>query len=231
MKEASSPAPVVEAGQDAAVSFRARRRRPGMAALGIALVAAGGLGGFVAWEESGQRVQVLAVAREVPAGEVIEDADVSVVAVSLDPVVSSLKASDRAEVVGRRAAVPLLPGALVSAGQVTDRPLIEAGEQLVGIGLKPSQLPASPLAPGTGVLVVFTAGESGGEQQQGQARQETPAVESVKARVVRVGEREQATGEVVVDVAVPPGEGPRLAVQAATGGVALVVDARKGGGR
>jgi hypothetical protein len=203
-----------------------------MAALGAALIAAGGLGGFLAWQETGERTEVLAVAREVPAGEVVDDADLTVAAVSLDPSLSVLKAADRSKVVGQRAAVALLPGTLLSGGQLTDRPLVKPEEQLVGVGLKPAQLPATRLSAGDVVLVVFTApegapdAERGGEPGPGTAAQ---GPETVKARVVRVGERQQASGDVVVDVAVPVADGPRLAVQAATGRVALVVDARKGG--
>ncbi|WP_309239006.1 SAF domain-containing protein, partial [Streptomyces lunaelactis] len=211
----------------AAVSFQSRRRRPGMAALAVALIAAGGVGGFLAWQETGQRTPVLAVAREVAAGDVIEDADLTDAAVSLDPALKPLGAGERDTVVGKRAAVALVPGALLAQGQVTDRALVEKGEQLVGIGLKTSQLPATQLSPGDKVLVVFTPAE-GAENTAGTGAQPPAEPKSVAARVVRVGERQQSTGEVVVDVAVPAAEGPGLASQAAGGRVALVVDA--GGG-
>lgn len=199
-----------------------------MAALAAALIAAGGLGGFLAWQETGQRIPVLVVAREVAPGDVIEDADLIDAAVSLDPALKPLRAGERDKVVGKRAAVALVPGALLSRGQVTDRALVEKGEQLVGIGLKTSQLPTTRLSAGDAVLVVFTPAE-GAENRDGTGTDtQAPAPKTVSARVVSVGEKQQATGEVVVDVAVPAAEGPGLASQAASGRVALVVDA--GGG-
>ncbi|MFI1400939.1 SAF domain-containing protein [Streptomyces sp. NPDC020681] len=209
----------------AAVAFPARRRRPGMAALAAALIAAGGVGGFVAWQETGQRTEVLAVARDVPAGDVIEEADLTEAAVSMDPVLKPLRIGERDTVVGKRAAVTLVPGTLLSRGQVTDRALVEPGEQLVGIGFKSGQLPATRLSAGDRVLMVFTAGDDAPGEKAGTSA-EPPR--TVSARVVRVGERQQATGDVVVDVAVNATDGPALAAKAATGRVALVVDAGSG---
>jgi hypothetical protein len=203
-----------------------------MAALGVALIAAGGLGGFLAWQETSERTEVLAVAREVPVGDVIDDADLTVAAVSLDPAIKPIAALDRSKVVGQRAAVALIPGALLSHGHLTDAALVKSGEQLVGIGLKATQLPATRLSAGDPVVVVFTPGEASSESQgQGGCGAEAAPKEpvTVKARVVRIGERQQATGDVVVDVAVPAAEGPRLAAQAVTGRVALVIDVRGGG--
>ncbi|MEV6400904.1 SAF domain-containing protein [Streptomyces sp. NPDC051907] len=210
----------------AAVSFRARRRSPGMAALAAALISAGGMGGFLAWQETGQRTAVLAVAREVAPGDVIEDADLVDAAVSLDPALAPLRAGDRGDVVGKRAAVALTPGALLSQGHVTDRALVAEGQQLVGIGLKASQLPATRLSSGDAVVVVFTPPDSA--QATGGKDAQAAEPRTVAARVVRVGESEGSAGAVTVDVAVTAAEGPGLAAQAASGRVALVVDA---GGR
>jgi hypothetical protein len=197
-----------------------------MAALGVALIAAGGLGGFLAYQETGHRTPVLAVARAVQAGDVIKDADLVVASVALDPALKPVKATDRKTVVGKRAAAALVPGALLATGQVTDRALVRAGEQLVGIGLKASQLPASRLSPGDTVLVVSTPSEAARAARESTGKgAASQAPKTVQARVVRVGEKAANTGDVVVDVAVPAAEGPALAAQAATGNVALTLDA------
>ncbi|MFJ2745427.1 SAF domain-containing protein [Streptomyces sp. NPDC087440] len=234
MSKTATKPPVVPGQQHTppavAVGVKARRRRPAMAALGVALVAAGGLGGFLAYQETGHRTPVLAVARAVQAGNVIKDGDVVVASVALDPALKPVKAADRKSVVGKRAAAALVPGALLAQGQVTDRALVQAGEQLVGIGLKPAQLPASRLSPGDAVLVVSTPSEAARAAQD--ATGKGAAVRSPKtvaARVVRVGDRAANTGDVVVDVAVPAADGPSLAAQAATGNVALTLDAGRAG--
>ncbi|MFJ5142708.1 MULTISPECIES: hypothetical protein [unclassified Streptomyces] len=207
----------------AAVGFRARRRRPGMYALAIALIAAGGGGGFLAFQATGERTPVLAVAKGVEAGDVVKDSDLIEAAVQLDPVLKPVLAADRKKVVGKRAAVALVPGALLAQGQVTTRTLVKPGERLVGIGLKTSQMPASRLSPGDKVLVVFTPADGQSTSTAGEDEKDA-GPQQIAARIVRVGERQQNTGEQVVDVAVPSQVGPVLAAQAATGNVALVVD-------
>ncbi|MFI1169175.1 SAF domain-containing protein [Streptomyces sp. NPDC020801] len=213
----------------AAVGFRARRRRPGMYALAVALIAAGGGGGFLAFQATGERTPVLAVAHDVQVGDVIQDADLVEASVSLDSALKPIPASQRSEVVGKRAAVALVPGALLSQGEVTTHTLVKAGERLVGIGLKSTQMPATRLSPGDKVLVVFTPSDgSATSTATGKAAGDSASPKTISARVVRVGDKQQTTNDQVVDVAVPAEEGPSLAAQAATGNVALVVDASGG---
>ncbi|MFF4282885.1 SAF domain-containing protein [Streptomyces kronopolitis] len=232
MTKTSSPVP--ETGEEphassatgVSVGLQRRRRQPAMAALASAVIAAGGLVGFLAYSQTGHRTAVLAVSRSVSAGDVIGEADLSEVSVSLDPALKAYPAADRSKVVGKRAAVSLLPGAMLSRGQVSTRTLVGADEALVGIGLKAGQLPATRLSAGDRVQVVSTPPDGATEQSSkgDQARPHT-----IAARVVRVGPREQATGDVVVDVAVQAVDGPALASRAAGGNVALVV-APAGGG-
>ncbi|MGW8767855.1 SAF domain-containing protein [Streptomyces sp. NPDC055815] len=209
----------------AAAGFRARRRRPGMYALAVALIAAGGSGGFLAFQATGERTPVLAVAHAVQAGDVIKDADLIEAQVQLDPALKPVLAAERDKVVGKRAAVALTPGSLLTQGQATTRTLVKAGERLVGIGLKTSQMPATRLSPGDKVLVVATPSE--GQTGAGEDGKQKEPVQ-IAARIVKVGEKQATTGDTVVDVAVPSQFGPALAAQAATGDVALVVDAPGG---
>ncbi len=192
-----------------------------MYALAIALIAAGGGGGLLAFQATGERTPVLAVAKGVEAGDVIKDSDLVEAQVQLDPALKPVPAAERAKVVGKRASVALSPGALLTRGQVTTRTLVKPGERLVGIGLKASQMPASRLSLGDKILVVATPAD--GQSTAGKDG-ESAAPQTIAARVVRVGEKSQTTGEQVVDVAVPSQFGPVLAAQAATGHVALVVD-------
>ncbi|MEV0449792.1 SAF domain-containing protein [Streptomyces sp. NPDC050600] len=209
----------------ATAGFRARRRRPGMYALAVALIAAGGSGGFLAFQATGERTPVLAVARPVQAGDVIKDSDLIEAQVQLDPALKPVLAAERDKVVGKRAAVALTPGSLLTEGQATSRTLVKPGERLVGIGLKASQMPATRLSPGDKVLVVATPPE--GQSAAGKEGQAAEPVQ-IAARIVKVGEKQATTGDTVVDVAVPSQFGPALAAQAATGDVALVVDSPGG---
>lgn len=203
-----------------------RRRRPGLIALSVALIAVGGLSGAVLYSASGQRTPVLVVARDVPVGTKLTKADLAEASVALDPAVKSVKASSAAGLVGQRAAVDLRAGSLLTPSQVTDKSLIGPGQQLVGVSLKPSQLPATRLSPGQKVLVVSTPDADAVATAEENGLDAKP--KTVAASVVAVGAPATGTGNVVVDVAVPVRDGAALAARVATGNVAVIVDARDG---
>ncbi|MFD8339276.1 SAF domain-containing protein [Streptomyces solisilvae] len=182
----------------------------------MVLITGGGAGGAVLLLESGQRTEVVTVVRHVQVGQVVTDRDLGEASVALDPVLKAVKAADRGDVVGKRAAVELTPGSLLSRGQVTADSLVKAGEQVVPLGLKPEQVPASSLAPGQGVQVVRVPGE---DQQGGQTQ-----ADPIPAHVVKVGGATPGTGAVVVDVAAAKSEAPLLASWASTGNIRLLID-------
>jgi hypothetical protein len=205
---------------------RQRRRRPGLIALSVALIAVGGLSGAVLYTSSGHRTSVVVVARDVPIGAQITRADLTEASIALDPAVKSVKASGEKKLIGQRAAVDLKAGSLLSPSEFTSKTLVGPNETLVGVSLKPSQLPASPLSAGQKVLIVSTpdpnaavAGKTGGA---------SAPPETLSATVVKVGDPQTGTGTVTVDVAVPAGDGPALAARVATGDVALIVASRDG---
>ncbi|MFE7758387.1 SAF domain-containing protein [Streptomyces sp. NPDC057429] len=203
-----------------------RRRRPGLIALSVALIAVGGLSGAVLYSASGQRTPVLVVTRDVPVGTKLTKADLAEASVALAPAVKSVKASKAAGLLGQRAAVDLRAGSLLTPAQVTDKSLVGPGQQLVGVSLKPSQIPATRLSPGQKVLVVSTPDADAMETAKESGLEAKP--QTVAASVVAVGSPAVGTGNVVVDVAVPVKDGPALAARVATGNVAVIVDARGG---
>ncbi|MGW2996094.1 SAF domain-containing protein [Streptomyces sp. NPDC001193] len=206
---------------------RQRRRRPGLIALSVALIAAGGLSGALLFTASGQRTAVLVVARDVQVGAALADADLAPASLALDPAVKAVPAAKKSGMVGQRAAVALKAGALLSPGQVTSVSLVKAGEQVVGVALKPSQLPASRIAPGQKVLIVSTP-DASQAAAAGKAGETPGAPKTLPATVVAVGAPAPATGVVVVDVAVPATDGPALAARVATGAVALILAPQDG---
>lgn len=207
--------------------LRQRRRRPGLIALSVALIAVGGLSGAVLYTSSGQRTSVVVVARDVPIGAQITKADLTEASLALDPAVKSIKASAEKNLVGQRAAVDLKAGSLLAPSQVTRKTLVGPDEQLVGVSLKPSQLPATELVPGQKVLIVSTP-DPNAVTTPGKANPADAPPQTLAATVVTVGNPATGTGIVVVDVAVPSGDGPALASRVATGNVALIVASRDG---
>ena len=197
-------------------SLGARRRRPALGALSVALIVAGGLGSAALYATGDERVEVLAVARVVPYGQTLTDADLRVVRVTLDDGVKPVGASRKAQMVGRRAAVELRPGTLLTQDQVTDTVALQPGQMLVGVAVERSHLPVQRLTPGMQVVIVSTP-RRGDDPPDTQPR-------TIRATVVRVGEPDDAGGgTVVVDVAVPANDGPALAARAFTERVAIVV--------
>ncbi|MGW6755541.1 SAF domain-containing protein [Streptomyces sp. NPDC055006] len=218
------PASGQPSGPVAPPRVSARRRRPGLIALSLALIAAGGAGVVVLVLQAGHRTQVVTVTRDVQVGEVVTEADLGRASVALDPVVKAVTADRLDSVVGKRAAVELRPGSLLVPSQVTSRQVIKPNEQLVPVGLKPEQVPATALVPGQKVRLVHVPAQ--GEDTTPGAKEQTP--ESVPARVVKAGAAAPGTGVVVVDVATAASEGPRLAAWVSSGNVRLVLDAPGG---
>jgi len=211
------PAGSTTAGPQASARIKPRRR-PLLFALMTALVAVGGLGAAYAYTSVSDTREVLAVARDVARGETIEPGDLTVVRVSVDPVLTPIAGSERSSMVGSRAAVDLWSGTLLTEQAVTAHLVPGAGESLVGVSLTPAQMPSEPLRSGDSVRIVSTPGD------QGEITDDDPV--TITATVVGVTRAEE-TGETVVDVAVPVGVSADLAARAATGRVALVLDARE----
>ena len=206
---------------------RARRRSPAVLALAVALVAAGGLGGAVLYNATGQRSAVIALAHNVPAGQSITSADLVVAHISLDPALQPVGAASLDNVVGMRATANLMQGQFLTISDITRSPLVQSGQQVVGLPAKDTQLPAAALQPSNQIMIVATG--SGGSGGSGGGGSVLPAAGTqIAATVVTVGAADN-DGTIVVDVAVPASQASQLAVLAASGGFSVVF-APVGGG-
>ncbi|MGC4769147.1 SAF domain-containing protein [Micromonospora sp. DT44] len=135
---------------------RQRRVRPGLLGLAVLLIALGGLGAAFAVTSVRATGSYLAVARPVEVGREVTAADLITVQVAGGQGLRPVPAGRLDEVVGKRAAVALVPGTLLTLGQVTDDPLLGPGQQQIALGLKTAQVPARELHPGDKVLLVST---------------------------------------------------------------------------
>ncbi|MFD6694189.1 SAF domain-containing protein [Micromonospora aurantiaca (nom. illeg.)] len=106
------------------------------------------------------RLQVLAVARPVAAGQPISAADLRTVGVVPDPTIKLVAAGQAQQIVGRTPAVPLAEGVLLTESQLGPASWPDAGQAVVATALKPGQVPAG-IAPGSRVLVVMVAKDGG----------------------------------------------------------------------
>ncbi|WP_377272310.1 SAF domain-containing protein [Peterkaempfera sp. SMS 1(5)a] len=208
-------------------ALRARRRRPAVLALSVALIAAGGLGGAALYSATGERVSVLAIARDVPAGQQLTAGDLTVARIAGDPALHPLDAADLDRAVGMRATNDLKRGSLLTKADVTDQLIVQPGQQIVGVAAKHTQLPATALKPGRRVLVVSTPDTS--SQQTGAGSTGTARPQTLSATVVTVGGAD-TDGTVVVDMAVDASSGPRLAEIVAGGRFMVILAPERSGG-
>jgi hypothetical protein len=201
-----------------------RRRRPGMIALAVALIGVGILGGAVLYRNVNHQVPVLLITTAVPAGNAVTQADLSTTSVAAGPGVMVIPAGQESQVVGLVAATNLRPGTLLAASELTSSLPPAAGQVLVPVAVKPSELPASGLANGDRVLVVPTPGSQGSAAS---AAASAPVPNrSVVGIVEAVSGAPNQDGLDVVDVLVPAALGPALAKEASTGNIALIITSR-----
>ncbi|MGC9667448.1 SAF domain-containing protein [Planosporangium sp. 12N6] len=176
----------------------------------------------------GDRVQVLAVARSVAAGQAIGAADLKQVSAARDSGVQLIPAAQAARVVGRTAVVPLLPGTLLTPSLVGEAAFPPPGKVAASLALKPGQYPQG-LATGARVAVYVSAAVGGTGQPApapGSAGSSAPV--RLPAVVLGVDLAGDGQGATVITLLLDASDAPRLAA-APSGGVVLMQTAPDGG--
>jgi SAF domain len=120
-----------------------RQRRWSLALLAVLVTVASALGFVVLWMNAGGREPVLALRRNVTAGQTIEDADLQVVRVAADPGIDPIASSARDDVVGRPASADLLAGTMLVPEAVGTPSGLEAGQAVIAVPVSPEELPAN----------------------------------------------------------------------------------------
>ncbi|GAA4757596.1 hypothetical protein GCM10023328_46840 [Modestobacter marinus] len=199
-----------------AVAAPKLRRRTGLIALGIALVALGSIGAAYLTTVVGNTTAVIAVGQDVERGSVIEAQDLTVAQINSDPALQTVPQSQLDSLIGQRAAVDLAAGSVLTPSSTTTEVIPAQGQSLVGVSLTPAQLPGQPLLTGDEVRVIATPRD----------QEDVPATAPASYTATVVGVRTlDDLGQVVVDVTVPAATAGPLAAQVATGRIALVLDA------
>lgn len=194
------------------------RRRSGVLAAGVSLVALGSLGAAYLAQAAGDTRPVVALAADVAAGQVLGREDLTVAELNADPALRPVSGSRLESLIGQRTAVALPAGSLLTDAAVTEVVVPAANRSLVGVALTSAQLPAAALQAGDQVRIVETP------TSQGEPPSTTPP--TIAGEVVSTAGPDE-TGLVVVDVTVPSQQAADLAARVATGRVALVLDSRE----
>lgn len=192
------------------------RRRPWLLILGLlAMVVCAGAFSMV-YASSDARVQALAVARPVAAGQTITAADLRVVRIVSDAGVEVVLAREASRVIGRTAAVPLTEGSLLADGQIGPAVWPPAGQAVVAVPVKAGRL-AAGAAPGSQVLVIPVAKDAAVEAPPSPGAKPS----SVRATVVQVIEAVDSSGTSVVSLLLPREDA--VAVAGAAGELSLAL--------
>lgn len=207
-----------EAKRDAVAPAPKLRRRPVLVAASVAAVCLGALLGVWAWTSTSNTHEVVAVRQTITRGETIGQGDLMTVQVGVDPGLKTIPGERLVSLVGKRAAMDMAAGSLVTNEEVTEKVLPTQGNSVVGVALPPSLMPGEPLVAGDQVRIVATPG------QQGELGQGDPA--AITATVVGLYPNGE-NGQTVVAVEVPEDQAAELAARSATGKVALVLDGRE----
>lgn len=189
---------------------------------GVLLLAVSALAAALIYGDLGDRRAVLAVARPVAAGSVVEAGDLTEVRVAAEPGVSIVAAAERSGVVGRTAKVALVPGSLLAVGQTVRGAGLPPGTTLVGATLKPGQFPVG-LRPGDRIIVVVMPPEQAPSALDADPSSSEAA--PVRASLVAIEAVRDSGGSISVSLAVPTGDAPEVAVAGARGRLVLLVEA------
>jgi hypothetical protein len=165
---------------------RQRRVRPGLLGLAVLLIALGGLGAAFAVTSVRATGSYLAVARPVEVGRTLGADDLFTVQVAGGQGLRPVPADRLDEVVGKRAAVALTPGTLLTLAQLTDDPLLGPGQQQLALDLGYGQVPAKRLHPGDRVLLVSTPERSATGQSTGGTRFEATVIDTATLETNKV---------------------------------------------
>ena len=202
------------------------RVHPQWLVLAAALTVLAGL--VVGWAltDAADRVEVVALARPVPAGELFQIDDLTTASVAFDGRVTGLvPAGSAANLVGRVATVDLDPGTLLTAGMWAEDAGLAPGERTVGAVLEPGRTP-NGLSRGDRALAVSIPGLGAANDLEVDGARtghgDTTALSGGTVEV-RVLDAEPAeTGGMTVTLAVPDTDAPLVARLAATDALVLV---------
>jgi Flp pilus assembly protein CpaB len=197
------------------------RRRDLRVVIGLALLLAGVLGTVGVVQRAGQRIPVLVMARDVPAGQLIGELDVRVTELGLAPGVATLRVQDRRRVVGRVASAPLAAGQVLSPAAVAEAPPLAAGQVLMSVAVAPEHAAAGTLRAGDQVAVVASSPPDQPTAGRAGVLLSPVPVLAVSSTTDEAG----GDGKLLVSLAIPEDRAPVLA-QAAHGTVDLVLLAR-----
>ena len=198
---------------------RPRRWQPARAAAGVLLMLACAAVAGALVLRANDTVEVLTVVRDIPAGAVIAENDLTIADLGGSGV-AAIPASSASQVVGQTATTNISKGTLLSAPMFARDPVPAAGELAVGLSLKSGALPVDEVTAGSTVRVFRVPADNGNEDTIAEARQDPVLVE--QAQVLSV-QPDESSGQWLVTLVVDADSAAELAQGAATNTISLAV--------
>lgn len=213
----SRPRPSVS-GQPIGSTARAAARNRSRIVLGVLVLVISALAAGLMYANLGDRRPVLAIARPVEAGQVIQAADLREVLAAPVAGVRTVAAASLSTMVGRVATVRLVPGGLLHPAQLSTETAVDADQAVVGAVLKPGQFPIG-LRIGDEVLAVVLPVEAA-------PTADTDLGAPMTAEVVAIQRIATAGNALAVSLGVDPADSTVLATAGARGRLSLVLAPR-----
>lgn len=190
-----------------------RPRRPALAVAGALLVLLCGIASAALASAGNDRLKVLALARDVQAGQVLTSADLRVAELSGSGL-QALGAEGKSGVLGHTVTATLPAGTLLNASMLTPAPVPASGQQLVAVAVKPGGVPEQA-APGRDVSLIQVASSSAPTGSG-------PSVLVARARLLSI-HADAASGLQVLSVQVPQASAVAVAQASAAGAIVVTL--------
>ena len=205
------------------------RRNGALIATGVLLMVGCGLIAGVLQMRATSKTAVLAVAHQVPAGQEVRPSDLATVEISGGDGLSAIAAHDRTAVIGKTAAVSLMPGTLLSRSQLAAENSVSKGKVVIGLSLKPGQIPTPQLKAGDDVLVLATgpAAQLAPGASTGAGTSDSSAVQGAvlvrRAQVFGVDDGARTGDNTSVSILIDEADAPAVAAAGNAGQITLVL--------
>ena len=203
-----------------------RERKPALAALAVLLILLGALGATVLVLRAGERIEVVKITGEVPAGKSVSDSTMTSVMVADDPSIHYVRWEQKDGLKKLQAKNTLVAGTIAIGEMFSDEAGLPDGKAFVGLSLKEGQYPAG-LKVGDSVAayrVGDAAGKSNSPASSGSSGTNALIVQSAKVNdIVKGDDTTISSGNLPVTVMVNSSDVAALTQAASAGQVALVL--------
>jgi hypothetical protein len=207
-----------------------RERKPALAALAVLLILVGALGATMLVLQAGDRIEVVKVTEQIPAGGSVNSSNVTSVLVAKDPSIHYVEWSDLGQLQKLKAVTTIPAGAVAVNEMFGDDAGVAAGKATVGLSLKAGQYPNN-IETGDVVAAYRVTSDSGSDSSPSSSGSSSASgSNSLIVDQARVSDVERPTGDDLVSstnlpvtLTVDADKAAELAQAASNNEVALVL--------